>query len=42
VQNFVRLLVRWNLVVGWGEAGGGGDEDERDEGDYKENQLSVI
>lgn len=31
VECFVGLLVRWDLVVGWGESGGGGDEDEEGE-----------
>lgn len=32
MQDFVGLLVGWDFVVGWGEAGGGGDEDYGDEG----------
>jgi hypothetical protein len=39
VQYFVRLLVRWNCVIGRGEAGSGGDEDESDKGACKAYQY---
>lgn len=39
MQYFVRLLVRWNCVIGGGEAGSGGDEDESDKGACKAYQY---